>query len=195
MAKYTTEQFIDKCKEKWGDRYDYSESTYEGLEKPFTFKCPEHGEVTHKEAKKHLVRSGCPLCDEEKAKKQRRSGKYQKNKGSQYELQVAKELAYCGYPEVVTSRSESKRMDNAKVDLIDKEGRLPLNFQLKKTKNTPNYFKIREEAPKNLPFALVWNRQEVKEGNVNMSSKGEVVMIPKDFFYELLKSYTLYNNI
>ena len=69
MAKYTTEQFITKCKEKWGDKYDYSESKYEGLEKPFTFKCPEHGEVTHKEAKKHLVRSGCPLCDEEKAKK------------------------------------------------------------------------------------------------------------------------------
>ena len=194
MAKYTTEQFIEKCKLKHGDKYDYSESKYEGLEKPFTFKCPEHGEVTHKEAKKHLVRSGCPLCDEEKAKKGRK-GKYSKNKGSRYELEIAKELSTCGYPEIVTSRSESKRMDNAKVDLIDKEGRLPFHIQCKITKNTPNYFKIREEAPKNLPFTIFWNRQEVKEGNVNMSSKGEVVMVPKDFFYELLKAYTLYNNI
>ena len=195
MAKYTLENFLEKCKLKHGNKFDYSKSEYIGLEKPFTFMCPVHGEVTHKEAKKHLVRSGCPVCDEEKAKRSRRGGKYTKTKGSRYELEIAKELAACGYPEVVTSRSESKRMDNAKVDLIDKENRLPFNIQCKITKNTPNYFKIREEAPKDKAFTIFWNRQEVKDGNVNMSSKGEVVMIPKEFFYELLKAFTLYNNI
>ena len=81
MAKYTTEDFIEKCKLKHGDKYDYSKSKYEGLEKDFTFKCPIHGEVTQK-AKSHLVRSGCYLCDQEKAKSKRRKSSYSKSKAA-----------------------------------------------------------------------------------------------------------------
>ena len=195
MAKYTTEDFIEKCKLKHGDKYDYSESKYEGLEKDFTFKCPIHGEVKQK-AKSHLVRSGCYLCDQEKAKSRRRKSSYSKSKGNAYEVQIAKELAYCGYPEVVTSRSESKRMDDNKIDLIDREGRLPINVQLKKTQNIPSYFKIAESCPlKDKPFCLIWNAQKLKEGQVNISSLGEVAIIPKQFFYDLLKAYTIQNNI
>lgn len=149
--------------------------------------CPNHGEVTQV-AKKVLTHSGCPLCDQEKAKKRRRGGKYSKTKGSQYELQIAKELANCGFPNIVTSRSESKRTDDMKIDLIDKDGKLPINIQCKKTKVTPSYFNIREACPmKDKPFVIFWNRQEVKEGSVDMSSAGEVVMLPKEYFYELLK--------
>lgn len=195
MVKYSREDFIEKCKLKHGDLYDYSESDYEGLEKDFTFICPVHGKVTEK-AKSHLVRSGCYLCDQEKAKSKRRKSSYSKQKGNNYEVQIAKELAYCGYPNVVTSRSESKRMDDNKVDLIDKDGRLPINIQLKKTQNIPSYFKISEECPlKDKPFCLIWNAQKLKEGQVNISSLGEVAIIPKQFFYDLLKAYTEINKI
>ena len=187
MAKQTKETFVEKVVNKHGDKYDFTDSVYKGLDKEITYKCPIHGEVTQI-AKKVLVHSGCPLCDQEKAKKNRRGGKSAKNKGSQYELQIAKELSDCGYPNVVTSRSESKRKDDMKIDLIDQDGKLPFYAQCKKTRNTPNYFGIEDECPlKDKPFVIFWNKQEVKEGNVNMSSAGEIVMIPKEYFYKLLQ--------
>ena len=37
-------------------------------------------------------------------------------------------------------------MDDNKIDLIDKSKKLPINIQLKKVINTPNYFSIRSES-------------------------------------------------
>jgi hypothetical protein len=189
MAKYTTEEFIEKkCKPKHGDKYDYSSSEYKGLDEPFTFICPTHGEVTQK-AKSHLVRSGCIKCDEEKAKTKRRGGKYAKNKGRAYEYKIRNELKELGYPELVTSAGESKKMDNMKVDLIDPSGRLPFYAQIKCTKPTPSYHAIAEACPlKDKPLVIFWNKQNVKEGQVNMSSEGEVVILPKEYFYQLIKA-------
>lgn len=195
MVKHNTETFLEKCRAKHGDIYDYTDSEYLGMDKEFSFICPVHGKVTQN-AKSHLVRSGCYLCDTEKAKAKRRKSSYSKSKGNAYEVQIAKELAYCGYPNVVTSRSESKNMDDKKVDLIDKDGRLPINIQLKKTQNIPSYFRIAEECPlKDKPFCIIWNAQKLKEGQVNISSVGEIALIPKQFFYELLKAYTEVNKI
>lgn len=188
MAKYTTEKFIEKAREKHGDKYDYEESVYEGLEKDFTFKCPEHGEVTQV-AKSHLVRSGCIMCDAEKAKSKRKNGKYAKSKGRAYEYKIRDELKEVGFPELVTSAGESKRMDNMKIDLIDPSGKLPFYAQIKCTKPTPSYHNIAEACPlKDKPLILFWNKQSVKEGQVNMSSEGEVVILPKEYFYELLRA-------
>lgn len=188
MAKYTTEQFVEKAREKHGNKFDYEESEYTGLDKDFTFKCPIHGEVTQK-AKSHLVRSGCIKCDEEKAKTKRKGGKYAKSKGHAYEYKIRNELKELGFEELLTSAGESKRMDNMKVDLVDPSGKLPFYAQIKCTKNTPSYHNIVEECPlKDKPFVLFWNRQQVKEGQVNMSSQGELVMVPKEYFYKLLKA-------
>ena len=38
------------------------------------------------------------------------------------------------------------------------------------------------------PLAIIWNIQEKKDGNVNITSCGEYAIIPKDFFYDLLKN-------
>ncbi len=192
MAKQTLETFIEKVKNKHGEIYDFSKSKYQGLDKEITYICPKHGEVTQI-AKKVLTHTGCPICDQEKAKKNRRSGKYSRTKGNNYEVKIAHELADCGYPNVVTSRSESKRVDNSKVDLIDLDGKLPIDIQIKCTSNTPSFFKIRNAYPRVKPFAIFWNSQVVKEGQVNMNSQGELVMIDKDFFYELLKCYNASN--
>ena len=88
---------------------------------------------------------------------------------------------------VVTSRSESKVMDDKKVDLIDKDGRLPY-LQLKRTIKTPDYFAIKKACPLNdKPFCVIWNKQVGTEKTFR--SVGELVMIDKQFFYNLIKKY------
>ncbi len=126
--------------------------------------------------------------DLEKKPKRRGVGARNKAKGNEYERKIAQELRDLGFSGVVTSRSESKAMDNNKVDLIDKNNQLPCFIQLKKVMNTPQYFKIREESTVDPEkFVLIWNRQE--KANVNFMSVGEVCMIPKSLFYELIKPY------
>lgn len=132
-----------------------------------------------------------PSVEEIEAPRRRRRGMGARNKakGNAYERQIAQELRELGFPGVKTSRSESKSLDNNKVDIIDTEGKLPVNIQLKKVMNTPQYFKIREESTVDPEtFCLIWNRQE--KANVNFVSAGEVVFVPKSLFYKLIKSYS-----
>lgn len=92
---------------------------------------------------------------EEKTKR-KRNPKSARRKGHEFERKIAQELRDLGYTGVVTSRSESKSMDDKKVDLIDTENRLKCLLQLKSTQATPNYFKIREECPiKDAPFCII----------------------------------------
>ena len=76
------------------------------------------------------------------------SGKTNRRRGNNYELQIVKELKDLGFECVVTSRSESKAKDNDKVDIIDKGKQLPFDMQIqtKKTSSTPSYFGIREQS-------------------------------------------------
>lgn len=76
----------------------------------------------------------------------KRSPGYSKSKGNAYEVQIARELRELGFKGIKTSRSESKSADDNKIDLVDTTGKLPLGIQLKKTKATPSYFKIRESS-------------------------------------------------
>ena len=87
-----------------------------------------------------------PTVEEVEKPKKQRSKSYSRNKGHAYEQKIAKELRELGFSEVVTSRSESKSMDDNKVDLIDKENKLPCAIQLKSTQSIPSYFKIRSES-------------------------------------------------
>ena len=184
-------EFIERVNKKHSEvSYDFSKSEFKSLNKDITYICPIHGEVTQA-AKKVLTRTGCPQCDKEAAKKKRRSGSYARRKGNAYELKIIKELndLNLGY-ECVSSRVESKRKDDGKVDIVDINGKLPINIQCKKTKPTPNYFKIAKDCPfKDKPFVVFWDKQSLTDDSLNMKSSGEVVLIPKEFFYELLKSY------
>ena len=122
------------------------------------------------------------------AKKKKRTGAYNRNRGHNYETKIAKELRDLGFKGIVTSRSESKRMDDNKVDLIDTEGKIPCHIQLKKTIQTPNYFGIRSEStvdPEKV--CIIWAKQEPKEKNI--CTVGEVAIIDKQLFYKLLKLY------
>ena len=131
-----------------------------------------------------------PIENAEKPKR-KRSGSYSKNKGSAYERQIVNELKELTDNEnICTSRSDSKKLDNMKIDISDPDGCLPCYFQLKKTQTTPSVKKINQEVGKiDKPLAILWNIQEKKEGNVNITSNGEYAIIPKEFFYKLLKCY------
>lgn len=119
--------------------------------------------------------------------KKKRSGSYNKNRGNEYERKIAKELKELGF-NTVTSRSESKRADDDKIDIIDLDSNLPCFIQLKRTIQTPNYLNIREESSvDNEKFVIIWSKQEKKE--VNICSKGEIVLMDKKLFYELIKPY------
>ena len=42
----SSEEYFRRFRERWGDRYDTSESVYNGSDKPITFKCSKHGYFT-----------------------------------------------------------------------------------------------------------------------------------------------------
>lgn len=132
---------------------------------------------------------------EEKPKK-KRSGSYSKNKGSAYERQIVNELKeLTGNENLCTARSESKKLDDMKIDIADPDSILPCYIQTKKTQNIPSIKKINAEVGKtDKPLCIIWNIQEKKEGNVNITSCGEYAIIPKQFFYELLENYYKQDN-
>ncbi len=128
-----------------------------------------------------------PKNSEVKEKK-KRNLKRNRARGNAYECKIAKELRELGYPGIVTSRSESKAMDNAKVDLIDTENKLPINCQIKATIKYPNYLEIKKACPlKDKPFVLFWS--VIKPTESTFRSEGELVILEKSFFYKLLETY------
>ena len=120
--------------------------------------------------------------------KKGRNVKRSRARGIEYEQRIAKELRELGFEAVVTSRAESKRMDDMKIDLVDPTGMLPFHAQLKRTSKCPSFFSIESECPlKDKPFVVFWNYQIPTEKTFR--SGGEIVMLPKAFFYELIKKY------
>ena len=105
--------------------------------------------------------------------------KKSKNKGSAFEGEIVNNLKELGF-DVCRSASESKKLDNAKVDIA---GDCFFAIQAKNTQNLPNYFTIRESCPDKRPLALLWK----KVGEVGSISKGTLAIIPVEYFYELLK--------
>lgn len=62
MAKLTTEQWIEKAKAKFGDKFDYSKVKYINYSTPITIICPEHGEFNMQPCKHLESKYGCPKC-------------------------------------------------------------------------------------------------------------------------------------
>lgn len=119
--------------------------------------------------------------------KRNRRGAAARRKGNAYEVQICKELNELGF-NVETTRNNSKKQDNDKIDIYDKNDQLPCKIQLKKTQTIPQYFKIRSESTVDpSKFVIMWNKQVPKTTNV--CSAGELVLMPKELFYELIKPY------
>ena len=100
-----------------------------------------------------------------KQRKNKRSGSYNRNRGH---------------------RAEQK-IDN-KVDIIDKNNKLPCYIQIKHTLQTPQYFSIREESTvPNEEFCIIWDKQ--KKCETNIVTVGSAVIMDKQLFYKLIKPY------
>ena len=106
--------------------------------------------------------------------------KKSKSKGSNLEYKVIKELTELGFEGLQTSRGESKNLDNKKIDVYDPNNVLDFYIQCKHTANTPSIVKINEEVGlKDKPLAIFWKpATEINK---------EFVIIPKDYFYKLIK--------
>lgn len=111
--------------------------------------------------------------------------KKSKNKGRGLEYEIVDRLKEIGYADVCRSAGESKRLDNAKVDIADPSGQLEVAIQAKHYSNFPNYFKIREECTDPRDFVLIW-KKSAEAGEI---SKGTVAVMDVDLFYRLLENY------
>ena len=49
------EEFFRRATERYGDKYDFSESVYDGSRNPITVRCKKHGYFTLKTARQLLV--------------------------------------------------------------------------------------------------------------------------------------------
>lgn len=89
-----------------------------------------------------------------------------------------------GYEGCVSSRSQDKRADANKIDIVDMNGELSVNIQCKYTQNLPNYFDIRDACTdKDKPYCLIWK----KAGKNGEQSRGTVAVIPIEYFYQLIE--------
>lgn len=61
-AKLTQQGFIDKARERHGDRYDYSQSVFVSTREPVVVICRVHGAFTVNRANDHLRGRGCAKC-------------------------------------------------------------------------------------------------------------------------------------
>lgn len=57
----TTEEFVEKCRVMYGDRYDYGKTVYNGAKEYITYECAVHGEV-EQQAYDHISGHGCGWC-------------------------------------------------------------------------------------------------------------------------------------
>ena len=107
-----------------------------------------------------------------------------RSKGNNYELAIIKDLTELGFKGLKTSRSESKNLDDSKIDIAETEDRLSCYIQCKATKNIPSISTITQECTKkDKPLVVFWKKQDSKE------DVKEFVMMPKDYFYKLLTVY------
>lgn len=124
---------------------------------------------------------------EKKKKPRKRSPGYSKAKGSNYERKIVNELKeLTGNARICTARSESRNLDNDKIDIADPDNVMDFYVQTKATQNTPSIKKINEEVGrKDKPLAIFWNAQEKRTSNI--ISVGEYVVITKEHFYDLIR--------
>jgi len=107
---------------------------------------------------------------------QKGKGKGIRKRGNNYEVLLAKEFRDMGFPDCCTSRYESKRKDDDKVDLCFSE---PFNIQAKCKNNYGNPLPVLAEMPADENINVVINK---------IVNKGEFVTMSKMDFYKMVIS-------
>ena len=109
-----------------------------------------------------------------------------RNRGNGYERDIVNELKSLGFEGVVTSRSESRNMDNSGVDIFDPDGDFPFYIQNKAYQNYPKLHDLinGENVNKKKPI-LVFHKKMIKR-KTRFFTEGEYVSMEKSVFYNLL---------
>ena len=94
------------------------------------------------------------------------------------------------FPNIVTSRSESRSRDNIKVDLINfdeyKNGKLPFNFQCKNSCRGVNYYNLFKSMPDDEAINCILHRYTEKSKTGKFITKGEYAILNMSDFINLL---------
>ena len=91
-----------------------------------------------------------------------------RKKGHTYELQIHDLFKKLGWPDCVTSRLESKRADDAGVDLCFTD---PFNIQAKAVENLGSIHKVLEHMPNDNKFNVVFHKRNRQGTIVAMSQE------------------------
>ena len=104
-----------------------------------------------------------------------------RDRGNAYELQCIKKLKHL-YPNAVSSRSESKNLDNQQVDIVYTG---EFYFQCKNMTTKPDYHIILNEMPQGkVPIIL---HKKTKKSEKNFISQGEYAILRAEDFIKLLE--------
>lgn len=95
--------------------------------------------------------------------------------GHTYERALRKEFIELGWDKCKTSRYASKALDDSMVDFTDTP---PFNIQAKRWKSAPSYHDILNDMPQDENYNVIIHKRP---------SKGEVVVMSKEDFYEIIK--------
>ena len=105
-----------------------------------------------------------------------------RDRGNAYELQCIKKLKHL-YPNAVSSRSESKNLDNKQVDICY-TGKFHIQCKLMATK--PDY-KILSEMPQDKIPVIFHKYSRKKEGGKNFISEGEFAILRLEDFIKIME--------
>lgn len=95
--------------------------------------------------------------------------------GCAYERQIRLELIELGWAECQTSRFASKMTDDMLVDFVNTK---PLNIQAKRWSHAPAYQDVLGAMPQDENYNIIIHKKP---------HKGEVVVMEKSTFYELIQ--------
>lgn len=95
--------------------------------------------------------------------------------GNAYERLIRLELIELGWDNCETTRFASHSLDAQNVDFTNTP---PLNIQAKRWKSAPSYQEVLKSMPQDNNYNIVIHKRP---------NKGEVVVMDKDTFYEIIK--------
>jgi Holliday junction resolvase len=112
--------------------------------------------------------------------------------GHSFERQIVNELKDLGFSDVVTSRAESRNMDNNGVDIFGKT--FKYFIQCKNSKSIVKYYDLigkfekLKETVKSLDKPLIIFHRKTYKANTRFVTEGDFVLMRKKDFYNLLKN-------
>ena len=104
--------------------------------------------------------------------------------GHNWEREVIKDLKGKGFKEAVSSRYESKRADDAGIDIVNTG---PFNFQCKNETKRPDYHRLITEMPDGMN--IVCHKYTKKSDGGKFQCQGKYVVLDYDTFLMFVDSY------